>query len=74
MDKFEEAASILRGVHDFRSFGFQTKETDDTVRELDINVIQANEVSLTQDRFKSIDMYHIHFKSRAFLYNQVSRF
>lgn len=72
MDKFEEAANLLRGVHDFKAFSFQPRETDDTLRNMEINVIPANETSFAQERSNPIDIYHVHFKSRAFLHNQVS--
>jgi tRNA U38,U39,U40 pseudouridine synthase TruA len=72
MDKFEDAANLLRGVHDFKSFSFQPAETEDTVRNLEIDVIPANETNFARERSSPIDIYHIHFKSRAFLHNQVS--
>lgn len=67
----EEAANLLRGVHDFASFSFQPTEKDDTVRELEINLVDANNSSFEQECTSSADLFHLHFKSRAFLHNQV---
>jgi tRNA U38,U39,U40 pseudouridine synthase TruA len=72
MNKLEKAANLLRGVHDFKSFSFQPRDTDDTLRFLEIQIESVNEPILAQTKTSPIDIYHIHFKSRAFLHNQVS--
>lgn len=73
LDRAEEACDLLRGTHDFATFSYQTKETDDTVRTVEIDIVPANDLTFEREGSSQYDIYHFHFNSRAFLYNQIRR-
>lgn len=62
----------MRGVHDFASFCFKPREDDDTVRSLEVDVELANDMTFADENSSPVEVYHLHFRSRAFLHNQVS--
>lgn len=72
-EKAQEAIDLLKGKHDFASFGFKIQEGEETVREVDISLSPASIHGVDQERNYPFKFYHFHFKSRAFLYNQVRR-
>lgn len=69
----ERVCDILRGTHDFASFSFQTKEEDDTTRNIEIDILPVNDLTFKHENSSQYDIYHFHFRSRAFLYNQIRR-
>lgn len=67
-----EAIDLLRGEHDFRSFAHKPLEEEDTIRHLEINMTQEPQSQNDKNIQHPLTIYNLHFKSRAFLYNQVS--
>lgn len=64
---------MLQGEHDFASFsGVQEWSTTDTVRDLEINLLPGQMTTIDPREDSPFTIYHLHLKSRAFLYNQVS--
>lgn len=69
----QEVINLLRGEHDFASFSHAPKATDDTVRKLEIDLSPANHNVMDIGRSSRFSFYHLHFRSRAFLHNQIRR-
>lgn len=72
LDRVEKAIELMRGEHDFASFCFGAKVGDDTLRTMEIGLTTPQVGILDNEVPKGFTIYHLHFKSRAFLYNQVS--
>lgn len=70
-EKVLETIDLLRGEHDFASFVYKAESELDTVRNLEINISRSEQAYLG-DGTSLYTIYQLHFKSRSFMYNQVS--
>ena len=73
MDKAQQVSELFNGTHDFRTFCFEPKAEENTVRTLDVSLNAELDASFANERNQLYDIYQIHFKSHSFLYNQVRR-
>lgn len=67
-----EAIDILKGEHDFRSFAHQPREDDETVRNVQIELIEEDINQFGTDP-GICSTYQFHFKSKSFLHNMIRR-
>lgn len=74
-ERASEAIELLNGVHNFASFATKQTDEDDTIRDLKASINLQDIISINRDNNKfgdQVSLYNLHFKSRSFLYNQVS--
>lgn len=71
-ERAAEVIELLQGEHDFASFAFKPTNPLDTVRTLEIKMKAVKPLEISPQMQPQFQIYQIHFRSRAFLHNQVS--
>lgn len=71
-DKAREVVDLFQGEHDFASFVIRQENVPDTTRDMSISLTRLEPSAFHHEIPHPYSLYQLHFKSKSFLYNQVS--